>query len=458
MFNILIIEDDDSQRAALEEYLSNFPGKKQGEEISVYAAPNGELAFAILDERKIDFVVSDLMLPDTNGIEIVKKVRVNYGEMPFLILTGQPTIETAVEAILAGANDYLMKPVDLRLLKTKINSLRETQDLKIENKSLRARIQQAFRTENIVGNSPRLREILEKVKQVAPTDVTVLIEGESGTGKELIANLMHENSPRSDKPFIKVNCGALTKTILESELFGAVKGAYTGADQDRIGYFESADGGTIFLDEIGEMDAESQVRLLRVIEQQEVVRVGSTKPIKVDVRILAATNRLLLNEVDEERFREDLYYRLAIIRLNLPGLRERTEDIPLLFNHYIVQFNEKYHKSVTTLGPDLLKFFQSYDWPGNIRQFRNILEGMVVLSTEDVLQKDDLPEELKRPHGKAPGKNLVNSISPGVAMDEYEKAIISKNLSYTGGNREKTAGILGISERTLYRKIKEYDI
>ncbi len=451
MTSILVIEDDDAQRSALEEYLT-------GLEYTVYAAPDGNLARAVLKERGIDFVVSDLMLPDTTGIEIVREVRKSSQELPFLILTGQPTIETAVEAIQAGASDYLMKPVDLRLLKKKVEQLSEARDLKEENRNLRNRLSEAFNTTGIVGNSPALKQVIEKVRQVAATDVTVLIEGESGTGKELVANLIHESSPRADRPFVKVNCGALTKTILESELFGAVKGAYTGADKDRAGYFESANGGTIFLDEIGEMDPESQVRLLRVIEEREVMRVGSSKAIPVDVRIVAATNRGLLAETDEGRFREDLYYRLAVIRLSLPPLRQRREDIPLLFNHYITQFNEKYNKSVTRLAPDLLQFFQTYDWPGNIRQFRNVLEGMAVLALEDVLEKNDLPEEMRAPPTREGGRAIVDSVKPGISLEEYEKALIARNLAYTGGNREKAAGLLGISERTLYRKIKEYNL
>ena len=455
MVSILVIEDDESQRLAMEEFLGNL----EGGAFTVYSAPDGELAHAVLDERPIDFVISDLMLPDTTGIEILKKARESYPTLPFLILTGQPTIETAIDAIRAGADDYLMKPVDLTLLKSKVSRFVENIRLKEENKNLRARLSETFNSESIIGNAPALRQTLERVRQVAPTDVTVLIEGESGTGKEMVANVIHENSKRADKPFIKVNCGALTKTILESELFGAVKGAYTGSEKDRAGYFEAADGGTIFLDEIGEMDPESQVRLLRVIEEREVVRVGSSTPIKVDVRILAATNRNLLTQAEEGDFREDLYYRLAVIRMRLPSLRERAEDIPLLFNFFITRFNDKYEKSVTGLSPDLLKFFQTYDWPGNIRQFRNIVEGMAVLATEDILQKDELPEELKSPRARtAAGKSFMDSISSGVSLEEYEKAIITKNLAYTGGNREKTANLLGISERTLYRKIKEYDI
>lgn len=455
MSAILIVEDDASQRVGLEEYLTTFI---KGEKQTVYAAENLELARAVLAERKLDLVISDLRLPDGTGIDLVKEIRALHPELPILILTAQPTIESAVDAIRGGANDYLQKPVDLVLLKTRALQLLESKQLKEENKSLKKRIADSFSASNIIGQSDHLKSVLEKTSQVAPTDVTVLIEGESGTGKELIANVIHENSNRVGKPFIKVNCGALTKSILEAELFGATKGAYTGSDRDRQGYFEAANGGTIFLDEIGEMDTESQVRLLRVIEEREVIRVGSTKPIKVDVRLIAATNRPLLADVDSGRFREDLYYRLAVIRLQLPPLRSRRDDIPLLFNHFVTQFNERYGKSIRALSSPLLQFFQSYDWPGNIRQFRNLLEGLVVLAKDDVLQFEDLPEEVRNAPKKIADKRLGDSIQPGIAMDEYERAIIERNLSYTGGNRERAAELLGISERTLYRKLKEYGL
>lgn len=454
MKSILVIEDDPGQRMALVEFLEI---QQKGKAFNVYSAESGEIALTVIRDRSLDLIISDLMLPDMTGIEIVQQVRNGKLEIPYLILTGQPTIETAVEAMRSGASDYLMKPVDLNLLLIKVNQLLENRSLKEENRQLRARIKDRFQKNRIIGNSPLLQEVMERVEQVAGADVTVLIEGESGTGKELFANLIHENSPRSHGPFIKVNCGALAKSILESELFGSVKGAYTGSDRDRPGFFEAAHGGTIFLDEIGELDLESQVRLLRVIEEREVVRVGSTKPIKIDVRIISATNRSLATEVEEEKFREDLYYRLAVIKFGLPSLRERREDIPLLFNHFVTEFNEKYGKSVTHMSDDLKSFMENYDWPGNIRQFRNVLEGMVVLARDYILDRSDLPPDLSKAPSRSTGK-VQDNIIPGIRMEEYEKAIISRNLAYTGGNREKTANLLGISERTLYRKIKEFGL
>lgn len=449
---ILIIEDNRAQREALEEFLtSTYKDQK-----SVYAAEDGELARAVIKDRSIEIVISDLMLPDITGIELVKEIRKLRPDLPFLILTGQPSIESAIEAIKAGANDYLLKPVDLVHLQKKIDSLLETKSLREENKQLRARLKERFAADQLIGNSPEYRSIIEKAGQIASADVTVLLAGESGTGKEKIANLIHENSQRAGGPFIKVNCGALTKTLLESELFGSVRGAYTGADQDRAGLFEAADGGTIFLDEIGEMDLESQVRLLRVLEEREVVRVGSTKTRKINVRLISATNRDLLTAVEDGTFREDLYYRIAVIQLELPPLRMRSDDIPLLINHFLVEFNEKYGKSVATIDPELMNTLQNSDWPGNIRQLRNVIEGMVVMANDYILRKENLPVEMD--HGtKNRQKRLIESIIPGVPLEEYEKAIIEKNLNYVSGNREKTSKLLGVSERTLYRKIRSIE-
>jgi DNA-binding NtrC family response regulator len=461
MSSILILEDDLHQRAALEEYIREFMADKKTSakrrSYEVYSAAEIAVAKTVFAQRPVDLVISDLMLPDGTGIDFLKEARRINPNIPFLIMTAQPTIETAVEAIRSGANDYLLKPIEFPLLKEKIERLLENSWLKEENIQLRSRLNETFRLNKFIGNSKAIQDVLDKVRQVADTDVTVLIEGESGTGKELIANLLHENSARRSGPLIRVNCGALTKSILESELFGSVKGAFTGSDRDRAGLFESAHGGTIFLDEIGEMDLESQVRLLRVIESREVMRVGSSKAIPIDVRIITATNKSLVTQVEDGEFREDLYYRLAVIKLTLPALRERTEDLPLLFNQFIIEFNEKYGKSVTGMSPELLSLFQAYHWPGNIRQFRNVLEAMTVLARDDILQKSDLPQDMT----VAPRRDtasLSESIIPGVKMDDYEKAIIEKNLHFCHENRLKAAELLGISERTLYRKIKDYNL
>lgn len=450
---ILFVEDNETFRNGITEFLKT-------QQFKVLEATNKKEALDQFYKNKniISLILTDLKLPDGNGIEILKEIKKSDPTIPFIFLTGQPDIETAVEALKAGAWDYLTKPVDLQHLLHKIQSCIENRLLQIENLELKKKLLEFSTNEFIIGNSPAIQKIIEKAKQIAPTDITVLLEGESGTGKELMANFIHQNSLRKDKPFLKINCGAIVKSLLESELFGVIKGAYTGADKDRPGIFEAASGGTIFLDEIGELDLESQVRLLRVIEEKTVIRVGSTKPIPVDVRIIAATNKNLLEEVEKGNFREDLYYRLAVAKITLPPLRERKEDIILLFNHFVVEFNEKYGKSVTKLSPEVLKFFQNYDWPGNIRQFRNVLESMVIMAKDDTLTKEDIPEELLKGPTPSTKKKLIDTIIPGITLEEYEKAIIQKNLEFTNGNREKTAELLGISQRTLYRKLNEYNL
>lgn len=445
---ILIVEDNEVFREGIVEFLKNHHYK-------VLDSDTISKAKEIIQNNSIDLIVSDLKLPDGNGIEILEFIKKMNYSIPTIYITGQPDVESAVKALKLGAWDYLTKPIEIEHLLKKIESCLENNYLRIENEKLKKKLE--LETE-IIGNSYAIRKIIEKAKQIAPTDISVLIEGESGTGKELIANYIYQNSLRKDKVFLKINCGAIVKTLLESELFGVVKGAYTGADKDRPGIFESANGGTIFLDEIGEMDLESQVRLLRVLEDKTVFRVGSTKPITVDVRIIAATNKELLKEVAENRFREDLYYRLSVAKLVIPPLRERKEDILLLFNHFVVSFNEKYNKSVTKISNDVLKFFQNYDWPGNIRQFKNILESMVIMAKDDTLTMEDLPEDLLKGHSPTIKKRLIDTIIPGISLNEYEKAIIEKNLEFTNYNKEKTANILGISSRTLYRKLEEYKL
>lgn len=453
---IHLIEDDPVQRDALKEFIEITFNKQK--ELKVIESSTVKEAIETYSRKsnEIVIIISDLKLPDGTGIEFLKYVRERDASIPFLFLTGQPEIESAVEALQNGASDYLTKPVDLLHLQKKLQISLQSIYLEKENRTLRIQLSGLSGRDKIIGNSATLLTMMERASQVAPTDVTVLIEGESGTGKELVANFLHENSSRTKQPLIKVNCGALTKSILESELFGVTRGAYTGADKDRAGLFEAASGGTIFLDEIGELDLESQVRLLRVLEDRTVTRLGSTRAIEVNVRVIAATNRDLLKQVDTGRFREDLYYRLAILTLKLPALRERIDDIPLLFNHFVIQFNERYGKSVTNLSSDLLSFFNSYDWPGNVRQFRNVIEAMVILARDDVLTKNDLPEEILR--APSSHRNLLDTIIAGVSMDDYEKAIIQKNLSFTNGKRDRTASLLGISERTLYRKIQHYEL
>ncbi len=453
-YTILVIEDNQAFRNGLIDFLT----MKKYKVLEADSIESFKKIFKT-DSSQIDLILSDLKLPDGNGLQLFEFIKKNHHNIPFIFMTAQPDVESAIKALKSGAYDYLIKPFDIEHLLHKIESCLESENLKKENLLLKRKIS-SLEKENfpIIGNSEAIQKVIEKVKQIAPTDITVLIQGESGTGKEIFANFIHQNSRRKDKIFLKVNCGAIVKSLMESELFGVVKGAYTGADKDRTGLFETANEGTIFLDEIGELDLEIQVKLLRVIEEKMILRVGSTKPIPVNVRIIAATNKDLLTEVENGNFREDLYYRLAVTKINLPSLRERKEDILVLFNHFVIEFNEKYQKSVTGISPEVLKFFQNYSWPGNIRQFRNVLESMVILAKDDTLTLEDLPEELIKNPAATSRKNLVDSIIAGISLEEYEKAIIEKNLEFTNGNREKTAKLLGISERTLYRKINEYKL
>ncbi len=448
---ILFIEDNEVFRTGITEFL-------QLNHFKVIEASSIKEALKKFNPDNIDLILSDLKLPDGNGIELLRQIKQIDASIPFIFLTGEPNIESAVMALKEGAWDYLTKPVDLNHLLHKITSCLENKFLYIENQELKKKLADVSYEDKIIGNAPSIKKVIEKAKQIAPTDITVLIEGESGTGKEILADFIQKNSSRNDKPYLKINCGAIVKSLLESELFGVVKGAYTGADKDRPGIFEVSNHGTIFLDEIGELDLESQVRLLRVIEEKIVIRVGSTKPIQVDVRIISATNKNLLEEVEKGNFREDLYYRLAVAKLNLPPLRERKEDIIFLFNHFIVEFNEKYGKSITKMAPDVLKVLQNYDWPGNIRQFKNVLESMIILAKDDILTIEDVPEEIRKGGSPSIKKKLTDTIIPGITIEEYEKAIIEKNLEFTNGNREKTAELLGISARTLYRKLNEYNL
>lgn len=448
---ILFIEDNEIFRTGIAEFLKS-------KNFKVIEASNMEEASKKFHQNNIDLILSDLKLPDGNGIELLRQIKQIDSNIPFIFLTGDPNVESAVTALKEGAWDYLTKPVDVEHLLHKITSCLENKLLFIENQQLKRKLSDTLNEDKIIGNSSVIRKVIEKAKQIAPTDITVLIEGESGTGKEILADFIQNNSLRKDKPYLKINCGAFVKSLLESELFGVVKGAYTGADKDRPGIFEVSNHGTIFLDEIGELDLESQVRLLRVIEEKIVMRVGSTKPIQVDVRIISATNKNLLEEVEKGNFREDLYYRLAVAKLNLPPLRERKEDIPFLFNHFVVEFNEKYGKSITKMSPEVLKVLQNYDWPGNIRQFKNVLESMIILAKDDILTIEDVPEEIRKGGSPTIKKRLTDTIIPGITIEEYEKAIIEKNLEFTNGNREKTAELLGISARTLYRKLNEYNL
>jgi two-component system response regulator HydG len=389
----------------------------------------------------------------------VHEERPFYGELCDYIHSGPVvgmalTRQNAVAAMQKGAATYLRKPVNLEELRAVVRNALEHQHLRRDNLALRQQLDQRYGFENIVGNNPRMLRVLETLRQIAPTNATVLIYGESGTGKELVARALHNNSRRRQSRFVALNCGALSEGILESELFGHTRGAFTGASEARQGRFEYADGGTLLLDEVGDMPPSTQVKLLRVLEQNEIVRVGSNTPIHVDVRIIAATHRRLEDLVKEGTFREDLYFRLKVVTLYIPPLRERKDDIPLLATHFLKELSDAHGKEVAELSPEARKRLTQYDWPGNVRELRNCIEHMIVVTTDPILGEDDLPDHVVP--GETPPDEPTALV--GISIQEAERELIRNTLAMVGGNRVEAAKILGIGERTLYRKIKEYDL
>ncbi|MDR0327380.1 MAG: sigma-54 dependent transcriptional regulator [Planctomycetaceae bacterium] len=428
-------------------------------------------ALAKIKEQYFDVIITDLMLErQDSGIEILKAVKAESKETEVIVITANNSIEIAVEAMQLGAFNYLQKPLDLKQLRTITDRAAESSKLRRINCDLERRLDEKFGFSGVLGNSPQMLAVVERLRRVAPTDATVLIQGETGTGKELFAQSLHQNSQRKSKPFVALNCGALSEHILESELFGHVKGAFTDASADRLGKFEYANGGTIFLDEVGDMPMPTQIKLLRVLENGEVTRVGSNNTIKVNVRILSATNRNLEEAVAAGTFRQDLYHRLKVVTVRIPPLRERTEDIPVLLDHFVRQFAQKYGKTIKGIAPPARKLLFGFDWLGNVRQLRNAVESMVVVDYDGIIDTDDLPEEIggEMPMPQKANRSLVQDIREtetlsgslselvGRTLADIERQFIAETLKATDGNREEAAKILDIGERTLYRKIKEY--
>ncbi len=444
--SIMIVDDEKNTREGLRWALESTGA-------DIFLAEDGEQALIKLGNIPVDLVVSDLKMPKMDGMELLDHLREEFPETDFVMLTGHGTVETAVNAMKKGAFDYLIKPVNIDELKLLVDRSFEQRALKQENERLRRAVDDRYGFDSIIGRSESMEGIFEKIRQVAPTRASVLVQGETGTGKELIAKAIHFNSPRARKPFVAVNCGALTQTLLESELFGHEKGAFTGAVKQKAGRFEVASGGTIFLDEIGETTPELQVRLLRVLQEQEFERVGGTKPVKVDVRVIAATNRDLRKEVAAGRFREDLYYRLNVIRIDLPPLRDRPEDIPLIANHFLNEFNREHGKNVQ-LGQKAMALLQSFHWPGNVRQLRTMIESAVILTSGKEILPKNLPDEVRT---EAAPSNSVR-LRVGMTVADAERELIKATLGEFQGNKAKAARTLGLGRKTLYRKLEEYGI
>jgi two-component system, NtrC family, response regulator HydG len=441
---VLVIDDDSAHAEAASESLS-----RSGYECTV--ATSGTDGARRLEKDDFDVVLTDLVMRDLSGIEIVRKVKASRPETEVIVMTGYPSYETALEAMDEGAYDYLNKPIDLNILRAKIRKALEKQKLVRSNVELKSQLDKKYGFEGIIGGSEPMQNVFDTLRQVSGSMATVLILGESGTGKELVARAIHVNSPRRGSHFVPLNCAALSETILESELFGHEKGAFTGATQTRKGRFEYAHGGTLFLDEIGDLPPDTQVKLLRVIEYGEVTRIGANESFKVDVRLIAATNKDLMTLVREGRFREDLYYRLKVVTIDLPPLRERLEDLPLLVQSFLDEFSRRQNRKSPEITPAAMELLYNYDWPGNVRELRNCVEAMVALDKDGKIDAEDVPKYVKQ-GDETPSSSGVG----GVNLEEKEKESIRKALALCEGNREKAAKMLGIGERTLYRKIKRY--
>ncbi len=472
--SILVVDDDENHADVVVASLEKLGA-------CCVVAHDEQTALRETESRYFDVIITDLMLQKQDGgLEILKTVKQQSEETEVIVVTGHSSVEVAVEAMRQGAFNYLQKPLDLKQLRTITEKAAESSRLRRVNRELKQRLDEKFGFSGVIGSSPQMLAVIERLKRIAPTDATVLIQGETGTGKELFAQSVHQNSLRKNKPFVALNCGALSESILESELFGHVKGAFTDASSDRLGKFEYASGGTLFLDEVGDMPMPTQIKLLRVLENGEVTRVGSNNTIKVNVRLISATNRNLEEAVANGTFRQDLYHRLKVVTIRIPPLRERKTDIPVLLDYFLKQFSKRYGKTFRGVTPAARKTLFGFAWPGNVRQLRNAAESMLVVDYDNMIDIDDLPEEVggvltlqesvditssnitsqanseNWPGPSEDGRGLHELI--GKPLTEIERLFITETLQSTGGNREETAKLLGIGERTLYRKIKEYGL
>ncbi|MCX7885897.1 MAG: sigma-54 dependent transcriptional regulator [Verrucomicrobiae bacterium] len=444
---VLVADDERGTREGLERALQD--------RYEVLLAEDGHKALQILQAQPVDVLLTDLKMPGLDGMALLKRAMTLQNPPVCIVMTAYGSIESAVEAMQAGAYHYLTKPnINLDELDLVIQRALTTRKVEAENINLRQQLDRKYGLENIIGESPAMQQVFDIIRQLAPTRATALIVGETGTGKELVAHAIHNLSPRKNGPFVAVHAAALPSSLLESELFGHEKGAFTGAVERRIGRFELADGGTLFLDEVGELEPQIQVKLLRVLEERSFERVGGQKTIEVDVRLIAATNKDLKKLVAEGKFRDDLYYRLSVVTIHLPPLRDRREDIPLLVAAFLRQCSEENNKNVTEITPDAMNVLTAYDWPGNVRELRNTIEQMVVLARGPRLTLRDVPLTIRE------GADLtkISVVRTGMTVEEAEKALIVQALKETKGNRTKAAEKIGISRRTLHRKLKRYGL
>ena len=444
--NILVIDDEETMRDSCRQTLS-----RNGNEVKV--AEDGLRGLAMLEKEYFDVVILDLKMPGLSGMEVLKKIKDSDPEVMVIVITGYATVESAVEAMKRGAYDFIPKPFTPDSLRAIVKRALDRRELALENVLLRGEVKASFGPEVIIGQSKTMKKVEELVRKVGPTDTTVLICGESGTGKELIARAIHRHSSRKDKPFVAVDCGSLVENLFESELFGHVKGSFTGATATKYGRFELANGGTLFFDEIGNISINIQTKLLRVLQEREITKVGSSQVIKVDVRIVAATNKDLLKAIKAGTFRQDLFYRLSVVPITLPALRERRDDIPLLADYFLKKYNQKRKKNVKAISDRAMKALVEYDWPGNVRELENAIERAVVLTENDVVKPSDLLY-----YGLTVETPSRSNAGQTQRLIDIEKEHIAKTLKMFNGHRAKAAEALGIDRKTLSSKLKKYGI
>ncbi len=454
MAKILIVDDNP-------EVLKLIANILETNEYEVETVSRGESAIKKLDSNDYDMVLTDLMMPDIDGMQVLEHVKSRSSRTMCIILTGHGTIKSSVKAIKRGAFDYITKPVSPSELLIIVEKALKFKNLEEENIRLKKELKGKYHYKNIVGTSQAIKKIYDLIEKVSDTDGTVLITGASGTGKELIARSIHYNSQRSDKPLVVINCGAVPESLLESELFGHEKGAFTGAYKKRIGRFEMANGGTVFLDEIGEMSPALQIKLLRVLQEQQFERVGGTKTIHVDLRFIAATNKNLTTAINMEKFREDLYYRLNVIPIKVPSLKQRRSDIPLLIDFFLKKFQKTKDKKITGFSQPAMDSMWAYDWPGNVRELENVIKRLTILCEGPVVNSDDLPENIRDVSGESPSEAEVilgDELNLNEAVQDYEKKIILEALEKTNWVKSKAAKLLNINRTTLVAKIKKQNI
>lgn len=453
---VLVVDDEESIREFLEIML-----KKEGYEVT--CVEDGQQALDLLKKKSVDMVISDLQMPNVTGIELLRQVKDQYPDMLFMMITAFGTTETAVEAMKLGAYDYITKPFKIDEVRINIANALRSQNLEVENRSLKKELKQEYSFQNLVGNSDSMHRIYELIRRVSQTPTNVLVTGESGTGKEMVAKAIHYNGPLKDKPFVTVNCGAIPESLMESEMFGHKKGSFTGAVADKTGLFEVANGGTLFLDEVGELPITIQVKLLRAIQERVIRKVGGTEDTKIEVRIIAATNRNLEEMVDTGDFRQDLFYRLNVINIKTPSLRERKEDIPSLANHFLEKYNHRLGKSIGGISEDAMATMQKYDYPGNVRELENVIERTVALEGGSTILPESLPPFVNTTSGrKLASSHEIEITEDGIDLDkvmgQIEKELLVKAIHASGGVKKRAAKLLSITFRSMRYRVEKYNL